>query len=231
MDYWYTNKLPSSLPPDSPDILEDSVFPLIKNYSLYIPKYMDEGEYKVYCKKRKTTPISIPAFGIPDSMAVIGYIRGKGVRFHCGIDLTAKYGDPILACEDGFIARFKLFYKGVYALFVDHGRFVINYGEVDKDSLNKAKLKIDDEVKAGQVIGFVGKMDRSNMLHFEMYYSGVESLWTNDHIVGNQQWKFGESYPKYLMNPTNYLIKLANNKKRELGLTNLQSEALLSDCR
>lgn len=128
--------------------------------------------------------------------------RSGGKRYHVAIDLYANYKDPIIACEDGVITNFYPFYHGVWALFVEHGDLVINYGEVDKDSLKIAKLKIGDSVKAGQQIGIVGKMHTSSMLHFETYVKGTKS---------NQRFMVGQTRPKQLLNPTLYLLSLKDN--------------------
>lgn len=144
----------------------------------------------------------------------------KGYRHHMAVDLYAQEGDPVIACEDGVIRSFYLFYQGVYALFVDHGHVVINYGEVAANSLERCfgvsktgigNLKIP--VKAGQTIAYVGKMKYSSMLHFEMYRPGA---------VKNERWcwKSGGGCKKgdtigltpsaKILNPTRYLFHLKN---------------------
>ena len=125
--------------------------------------------------------------------------RTDGDRYHAGIDLYANHRDPIVACEDGTIVNFYHFYRSTYALLVEGRNKVINYGEVEKDSLTGNKLKIGDKVRAGQVIAFVGKMHRSSMLHFETYTIGTRS---------NKRFKVGGTAPKELLNPTRYLLFL-----------------------
>ncbi|MBK8370778.1 MAG: peptidoglycan DD-metalloendopeptidase family protein [Saprospiraceae bacterium] len=81
--------------------------------------------------------------------------RDNGNRFHVAIDLYANYKDPVISCENGEIVSFYHFYHGAWALLVKHDDIVINYGEVDADSLKISKLKIGDKVTAGQQIGIV----------------------------------------------------------------------------
>ncbi len=78
---------------------------------------------------------------------------------------------------------------------MEHKNVVINYGEVHKDSLKANGLKEGDSVRAGQVIGFAGKMFRSSMLHFEIYRKGI------DH---NLRWLKKDDAPYNLLNPTKY---------------------------
>ena len=125
--------------------------------------------------------------------------RSDGKRFHAGVDLWANHHDPVVACEDGVIKKFYHFYRGTYCLIVEHQDLVINYGEVAKDSMKKLGLKIGSAVKAGQKIGFVGKMFYSSMLHFETYKAGTRS---------NKRFKVGRKPPPELLNPTNYLLAL-----------------------
>ncbi len=131
--------------------------------------------------------------------------RSDGGRYHVGIDLWANDKDPVVACEDGTIVAFYHFYRSTYALLVEHNNLVINYGEVHEDSLKANHLKTGDRVKAGQVIGFVGKMYVLSMLHFETYIKGTKA---------NQRFMVGGSAPKGILNPTSYLLFL-----QKYGLT------------
>ena len=49
------------------------------------------------------------------------------------------------------------------AIIIDHGEYIINYGEINSDS---RLVEIGDIVRAGQVIG---KATGCSMLHFELY--------------------------------------------------------------
>ncbi len=146
--------------------------------------------------------------------------KRSGYRHHMAVDLYAREGDPVIACEDGVIRSFYHFYRGVYALFVDHGHVVINYGEVAANSLKRCfgsssvgVGSLNIPVKAGQTIAYVGKMYHSSMLHFEMYRPGT---------VKNERWcwksggscKKGDTVgltpPAKILNPTRYLFHLKN---------------------
>jgi murein DD-endopeptidase MepM/ murein hydrolase activator NlpD len=82
-------------------------------------------------------PINIaPSFG---GARMIGYRRSSG-RTHAGVDLFAAHNDPIHAVADGTILSFYWYYRSTFALFIDHGDFIVNYGEVRRDSLKRAGL-------------------------------------------------------------------------------------------
>lgn len=127
-------------------------------------------------------------------------------RYHVGVDLWGEAGDVIVACEDGEIVNHYHFYNNVHALFeqCDSG-LVINYGEVKPDSWREFGVQKGSRVKTGQPIARVGQMTNSAMCHFEMYAKGT--------TVNHRYYK-GANPPKELLNPTQYLLHLA-----ELGLS------------
>ncbi len=75
----------------------------------------------------------------PVSGRFIGASRG-GARTHAGIDLYAKHRDIVVAVADGEVKSFRWFTQGTFALVIDHGDFVMNYGEVARDSLTQYRL-------------------------------------------------------------------------------------------
>lgn len=148
-----------------------------------------------------------------------GWLRDGGDRYHVAIDLDANFRDPVVACQNGKILSHSRFCCQVkdpktgvrqypkqvsYSLLVDHGDIVINYGEVDKDLANG--LKVNDTVKAGQIMGYVGKNPGgSSMLHFETYKSRTTST---------KRWLAGKQRPVEVLDPTNYLLHLKNKGLR-----------------
>lgn len=129
-----------------------------------------------------------------------------GDRYHVGVDLWANFNDPVVACQGGKIVAFYGFCCGkkktTWALLIDHGDVVVNYGEVAPDSLDRAGgLKPGSQVRAGQLIGFIGRNPGgSSMLHFETYKPGTKK---------NKRWEKGEKRPNELFNPTEHLLFLA----------------------
>jgi murein DD-endopeptidase MepM/ murein hydrolase activator NlpD len=92
-----------------------------------------------------------------------------GGRKHAGCDLYAPVGTPIYAVEDGRITIFRAFYLGTWAIVIEHGGFIVRYGEC-KNKLTTG-LSVGSSVKKGQKIGEVGKLQGLNvsMIHFEMF--------------------------------------------------------------
>ena len=119
-------------------------------------------------------------------------------RYHVGVDLYARNGDPVLACENGTIVNLYHFYHGSYCMLVqcDSG-LVINYGEVEKNSWKEFGLARGSRIQQGQGIARVGQMSGgSSMLHFEAYMRPQDK---------NKQYHGGASGP--ILNPTYYLLR------------------------
>lgn len=98
---------------------------------------------------------------------VLGYVRD-----HKGLDFTAEIGTPVYATGDGVVknAHFSLTFGNV--IFIDHG-----YGyETRYAHLSKFNAKTGQQVKRGEIIGFVGSTGLSGgpHLHYEVLYNGLQ---------------------------------------------------------
>jgi murein DD-endopeptidase MepM/ murein hydrolase activator NlpD len=102
-----------------------------------------------------------------------GSPRSNGARKHAGCDLYAPAGTEVLAVEDGTVLRGQyLFYDVVHALEVHHPSGIVRYGEISRAAEG---IAAGVAVKAGQVLGYVGRMQTvaQSMLHLEMF-AGTE---------------------------------------------------------
>lgn len=103
-----------------------------------------------------------------------GANRSGGTRAHAGCDLYAPVGRTIFAVRDGTVLRDPYaFYAETDALEIDHGDFVLRYGEIQPG----CALRKGDAVRKGQPIARVGQLVGiavpSAMLHLEMYRGDV----------------------------------------------------------
>jgi murein DD-endopeptidase MepM/ murein hydrolase activator NlpD len=129
-----------------------------------------------------------------------GASRGGG-RLHSGVDLKAPMGTPVVAPEAGRIERDPYyFYSGTYALELTTGRGpVFRFGQLDKQFPNG--VKEGAEVEAGDVIGYVGRLQSgSSNLHMEMYAGTADGRLT---VAGTPFRRRGD-----LVDPTPYLLDL-----------------------
>lgn len=104
----------------------------------------------------------------PTRLAVVNQYYGWN---HTGLDIDGDYTDPIYASEDGTVTSAG-WNSGGYGLqiVVDHpGGLRTRYAHA-----SKLFVKTGEEVKRGQVIGYVGTTGRSTgtHLHYEVYLNG-----------------------------------------------------------
>ncbi|HRE36600.1 MAG TPA: M23 family metallopeptidase, partial [Sphingopyxis terrae] len=96
-------------------------------------------------------------------------ITGKLAR-HNGVDIPAPYGTPIYATADGIVGRAQRL--GGYGNYVEieHGNAIeTRYGH-----MSSFVVQPGQQVKKGDVIGYVGSTGRStgNHLHYEVRIDG-----------------------------------------------------------
>lgn len=106
-----------------------------------------------------------------------GDARGEG-RTHEGIDIMAPAGAAVLAAVDGRIVKFFDSERGGITIyqFDTRERFVYYYAHL---SSRAADLAEGDEVRQGDVIGYVGMTGNAPVphLHFEIQRLGPEKRW------------------------------------------------------
>lgn len=94
-----------------------------------------------------------------------------GRRQHAGIDLAAPSGTPVYATADGIIGRADWFSS--YGLFIS-----VNHGAAMQTRyahLSRLAVAAGDNVKKGDLIGYVGSTGRSTgpHLHYEVRVDGL----------------------------------------------------------
>ena len=94
----------------------------------------------------------------------------KDQDFHPGLDISADYGQPVMATGDATVSLAGP--NGAYGNMValDHGfGIVTKYGH-----LSRIAVISDQHVKRGEVIGYVGSTGRSTgaHLHYEVWMNG-----------------------------------------------------------
>jgi len=96
-----------------------------------------------------------------------GAPRANGRR-HAGCDLIAPAGTEIFAVADGVVTEpLRIFYNNnVKALVIRHLGFVARYCEIGDAATG---IRKGSQVRAGQVVAYVGQMFHMAMLHFEVY--------------------------------------------------------------
>jgi hypothetical protein len=120
------------------------------------------------------------AAATPSIWPVIGWLSSPygnrrdpftgGADFHPGLDISADYGEPVHATADGVIGSAAP--NGNYGNLVeiDHGfGITTRYGH-----LSRFAVRPGDQIRRGDVIGYVGSTGRSTSshLHYEILLNG-----------------------------------------------------------
>jgi murein DD-endopeptidase MepM/ murein hydrolase activator NlpD len=90
---------------------------------------------------------------------------------HLGTDFAGAVGQPVAAAARGVVALVGNFYLAGHAVYIDHGGgLVTGYFH-----LSRVKVAAGDTVRAGQVIGEVGRSGRVTgpHLHWIARYGGI----------------------------------------------------------
>jgi murein DD-endopeptidase MepM/ murein hydrolase activator NlpD len=122
----------------------------------------------------------MPVKGVEPKALLDNFDEGRGKRKHEAIDILAPRGTPVLAVEDGRIA--KLFTSAAGGLTIyqfDPGqRFIYYYAHLDRYAEG---LREGAEVKKGEAIGFVGTSGNAPKntphLHFAIFRAGADTKW------------------------------------------------------
>ena len=130
----------------------------------------------------RTRDLVIPVQSVTAAQLADTYLqeRGGGERAHEALDIMAPRGTPVLAVEDGRIAKLFLSKPGgitVYQ-FDPGGEFAYYYAHLDSYAPG---LVEGMPVRKGQVIGYVGSTGNASAdgphLHFAIFRLGPERRW------------------------------------------------------
>ena len=103
-----------------------------------------------------------------------GSTRSNGTRYHSGIDIGSKIGDPCYAVADGEVVMCKST-EDSKSTIGGRGRYIViyhsngNYSSL-YEHLDSCSVKVGDKVKAGQKIGTTGNSGwQSNNTHYDAH--------------------------------------------------------------
>ncbi|MGC8658470.1 MAG: M23 family metallopeptidase [Desulfomonilaceae bacterium] len=88
-------------------------------------------------------------------------------RYHSGVDITAKRGDPVFACADGIVtaAGYQRDSRGLGILVtLNHGKGIFS----DYAHLSSALVRPGQKIHQGQKIGLIGSTGRASCSHLHL---------------------------------------------------------------
>jgi murein DD-endopeptidase MepM/ murein hydrolase activator NlpD len=109
-------------------------------------------------------------FVFPIEGSLLSPFGHRGRRVHSGVDIKLEAGDPVGSAFDG-VVRMARYYAG-------YGNCVVvrHYNGIETlyGHLSKIKVRVNEQVKAGDIVGLGGHTGRAscNHLHFETRFQG-----------------------------------------------------------
>lgn len=139
----------------------------------------DVGDPDITALRSRALTIPVQGATAPQLNDTYAQARAGGVP-HDAIDIMAPHGTPVLAVEDGRIAKLFLSKAGGITLyqFDPDSRYAYYYAHLDRyvDGLTEGA-----PVRKGQVIGYVGSTGNASAeaphLHFALFKLGTERKW------------------------------------------------------
>jgi murein DD-endopeptidase MepM/ murein hydrolase activator NlpD len=177
--------------------------------------YSQEDSYDeilALAKRKEEMLASIPAIQPISNKQLKQLASGYGMRihpiykvkkFHAGIDFSAPRGTPIYATGDGIIHLPGTNSGYGNCIEINHGYgYMTRYGHLDK-----IKVQNGEQVKRGEIIGYVGSTGTATSphLHYEVH--------KNDKTVDPINFFFNDLTPKEYEE----LIKLSSVENQSLG--------------
>lgn len=127
-----------------------------------------QAVYRRYSTTINSTPVSVwPRFIKPvegpysSPFGLKRFFNNEARAPHAGLDIAAPQGRPAKAPADGVVVQTGDYFFNGRTVMIDHGQGLISM----LCHLSEIKAKAGDKVKAGDVIGLVGKTGRATGPH------------------------------------------------------------------
>jgi len=116
------------------------------------------------------TGIDRSSFVFPYKGKLLSPFGYRGRHFHAGMDIKLNHGDTVVCAFDGKVRMAKYYHGYGNTVVVRHA----NGLETLYGHLSKINVKVNQDVKAGELIGLGGRTGRASCdhLHFETRFNG-----------------------------------------------------------
>lgn len=124
--------------------------------------------------------LDIPVSGVDRQALTPSFTQARGERTHEALDIMAASGTPVIAVEDGTVAKLFTSVAGGLTIyqFDPSGTVAYYYAHLQRYADGLAD---GDAIRRGQVIGYVGSTGNADPsaphLHFAIFLLGPERRW------------------------------------------------------
>jgi murein DD-endopeptidase MepM/ murein hydrolase activator NlpD len=125
-------------------------------------------------------PLEVPVAGVVPTALADQYEQGRGSRRHEAIDILAPAGTPVVAVDDGRIAKLFTSKPGGLTIyqFDPHGKLAYYYAHLQGYAQGVREGK---DVRRGELLGYVGSTGNADVkaphLHFAVFRLGTPAKW------------------------------------------------------
>ena len=124
--------------------------------------------------------LTIPVRGVSAAALVPSFSQARGERVHEALDVMAPAGTPVVAVEDGTVAKLFTSDAGGLTLYQFDPSQTVAYYYAHLQGYAPGVIE-GTSVRRGQVIGYVGSTGNANPaaphLHFAIFVLGAEKRW------------------------------------------------------
>jgi peptidoglycan LD-endopeptidase LytH len=125
--------------------------------------------------------LTIPVAGVRADALVASFAAARGERAHEALDIMAEAGTPVVAVEDGTVAKLFTSKAGGLTIYQFDRAGTVAYYYAHLQGYAPG-LEEGDTLRRGQVVGYVGSTGNANPaaphLHFAIFLLGPEKRWS-----------------------------------------------------
>jgi murein DD-endopeptidase MepM/ murein hydrolase activator NlpD len=125
--------------------------------------------------------LTIPVAGVRADALVASFAEARGERVHEALDIMADAGTPVVAVEDGTVAKLFTSKAGGLTIYQFDRAGTVAYYYAHLQGYAPG-LEEGDTLRRGQVVGYVGSTGNANPaaphLHFAIFLLGPEKRWS-----------------------------------------------------
>ena len=136
--------------------------------------------HDTHVARLRSRSLTIPVAGVRADALVASFEAARGERVHEALDIMANAGTPVVAVEDGTVAKLFTSKAGGLTIYQFDRSETVAYYYAHLQGYAPG-LEEGDTLRRGQVIGYVGSTGNANPaaphLHFAIFLLGPEKRW------------------------------------------------------
>lgn len=202
------------------DFIREGEFPCKELYQQdWFSEHIKYSDTKIFLKEDMTISLlseEHPDFVMPCLGKICSDYGWRKNHFHSGVDIKQNLNDSIYACFDGVVRMAKSYYGYGNLVVIRH----YNGLETVYAHLNKIKVKENQKIKAGDLVGLAGRTGRTTTehLHFEVRF-----------LYKTYNPRYFIDFDKKKLAVSKYVFKAKANTDSQSAITSNSTKSLQSE--